>query len=115
MDAQDLDDLFAMARADAPDASPALMARVLQDALDNQPVPASPRRAPPAKGFWSVLVAAVGGGAGLAGLGSATLAGLFFGLVQPAPLTALTEVLWQDTAVDQVELFPSIDDFLTEG
>lgn len=120
MEPQDLDDLLGRARDAGPEASPALLARVLDDALRHQPAPATlmrPRRAGFGARLWSGLAGALGGGAAVAGLGTATLAGLFLGFAQPAALTpaVLTEVLWQDTPLETVELMPSLDAFLTEG
>lgn len=116
MNPQDLDDLFASARNVGPDASSALLARVLEDGLINQPKLRTLTRAAPVKpGFWALLTGAVGGGLSLAGVGTATLAGLWIGFVQPTSLTNLSDTLWQDTALDSVELIPSFDEFLTEG
>ncbi|HEX9858675.1 MAG TPA: dihydroorotate dehydrogenase [Paracoccaceae bacterium] len=121
MEPRDLDDLLGRARDAGPEASPALLARVLDDALRHQPAPAVPirprRRARVWARLWSGLAGALGGGVAVAGLGTATLAGLFLGFAQPAALTpaVLTDVLWQDTPLETVELIPSLDAFLTEG
>lgn len=116
MNPQDLDDLFATARNTGPDASPALLSRVLEDALVHQPQPRTIGRAAQAKpGLWAILTGALGGGISLAGLGTATMAGLWIGFVQPTSLTSFSDALWQDTTLDSVELIPSFDEFLTEG
>lgn len=116
MNPQDLDDLFATARATGADASPALLARVLDDALAHQPQPRAIGAVSQARpGLWAMLTAALGGGMSLAGLGTATMAGLWIGFVQPASLTNLSDVIWQETAMDSVELIPSFEEFLTEG
>ena len=74
-----LDDLFDAARRDRR-AQPetALMSRVLADAEKLQPRPAAPE---PARGqFWPGLLRALGGWPSMAGLATATLAGLWIGI-----------------------------------
>lgn len=116
MNPQDLDDLFATARTSGPAPAPALLSRVLEDALAHQPAPRTLIRTVPVKpGFWARLTAALGGGLSVAGLGTATLAGLWIGFVQPSSLTSLSDMLLQNTALDSVELIPNFDEFLTEG
>jgi hypothetical protein len=118
MNDTDIDDLFAMARDDSPKPSAALMGRVLADGLELQPraARALEPKAAPQLGFWAALLASIGGGGALAGLTTATLAGLWIGFFQPTSVSAMTDVLWSEGApVDLVELIPSYDDFLTEG
>jgi hypothetical protein len=121
----DLDDLFAAARAAAPQPSAALLTRVEEDGLrllprsDLAPMhrPERPRRA--LRGLFADMVGAIGGLGGAAGLATATLAGLWIGIAQPQGLSALTEGLTAplgvDLAFDSVELIPSFDPFATEG
>ena len=45
------------------------------------------------------------GGGALAGVGSAALAGLFFGMVQPATITAM---VGGSVTIDTVELMPDV-------
>jgi hypothetical protein len=114
----DIDDLFAIARDETLKPSAALMERVLTDGQALQPRAPSHHRAKiaPQPGFWSMLLSAIGGGGGLAGLTTATLAGLWIGFFQPSSVSAMTDVIWSEgAAVDLVELIPSYDDFLTEG
>lgn len=106
MQDSDLDNLLAAARADRPEPSAALMARVIDDADRMQPRPA-PRIAAPHPGFWAMLTGAFGGSGALAGMAAATLAGLWVGVAQPAPVSALTAALWPAEAVS-VELFPDV-------
>lgn len=116
MDTQELDDLFASARGNPPAASPALLARVLDDALAYQPSAENLRH--PARsraGLWSRLATALGGGGALARLGVATLVGFYIGFSEPAPVTAISDALWQDAPLETVELFSSFDEFLMEG
>lgn len=108
-----LDDLFAAARAARPAPSEALMARVLADALAEQPRVAAqapgPRQRGP--GLWARLVWAIGGTGALAGMGTAAVTGLFLGLVQPAGLAGLDEVML-GVPLETVELVPGIDGLL---
>lgn len=116
MNPQDLDDLFATARTTVPQAAPALLSRVLEDALAHQPAPRSLiRTAAVQPGFWARLTGALGGGLSVAGLGTATVAGLWIGFVQPSSLASFSDMLLQNTALDSVELIPNFDEFLTEG
>ena len=111
----DLDDLFAQARTETIDPSADLMARVLADAARAQPQPMIARRLePPRLGLLAGLAALFGGGGALAGLGSAAVAGLFIGFVQPASLTTLVASWSGDTELDSVDLMPGIDALLTE-
>ena len=113
MQMSDLDDLFAEARANPPDPSPALVARVLADADRLQPKPAAPVAAPATRGFLAGLAAFFGGGAALAGIGSAAVAGLFLGLVQPAILTSFTASIAQADTLDTLDLMPGVDALLS--
>lgn len=116
MNDNDLELLFAQAKADALQPSNRLLADVLQSALDHQTTMAPVTRISKSKGgFWQTFAAALGGGAALAGLSTATLAGLWLGFVQPDPVSALTQVFWSDLGPEQVELIPSYDDILVEG
>jgi hypothetical protein len=113
----DLDGLFAMARDAVPDAPDALLARVFADAERHRPVPAL--RVAQRRPFWRALLADLGGGGAVAGLATATLAGVWIGFAQPAPVTTLTDALWSFSADDEtleaVDLIPSLDAFLPEG
>ena len=113
----DLDALFATARDAVPDAPDALLARVFADAERHRPMPVL--RVVRRPSFWSSLLASVGGGGALAGLATATLAGVWIGFAQPAPITAVTDALWAGSAdydaLDVVDLISSLDTFLQEG
>lgn len=80
-----LDRLFAEARSDAPVPSDDLMARVMGDAMDAMPKPA-PVEIDRPRGF----LALIGGWPSLAGLATATVAGLAFGLVSPDTVSTLS-------------------------
>ena len=107
----DLDDLLATAATRRMAPSDALMARVLADAMAEQPravqvQPSRPRAASP--GLWSRLAELFGGGGALAGIGTAAVAGVVIGFAQPAGLGALTEAVW-GTPLETVELIPSVE------
>lgn len=97
----DLDDLFALARAEEP--SPALLARVLADAEAVQAKPA-PRRS-----RWRFLSVLLAGAGAFGGMATAALAGVWIGMAEPAPLAAVTEAFLPDT----VDLIPTYE-FLAE-
>ncbi len=107
----DLDDLFAGASRALVPPSDALMARVMADAaaLQVRPVVAVVPRA----GWLAGLAALFGGAGSLVGVGSAAVAGLFFGFVQPEGMGAVAE-MWAGSAVDQVDLMPQLDVLLAE-
>lgn len=100
MGKDDLDDLFAQARAKDPMPSDQLIARVLADAAAEQARRAAPVvRRPARKGLVAAIAALFGGGPVLAGMGSAAIAGLFLGFVQPAPVLALTTMMEGGTSL----------------
>ncbi|WP_022702679.1 hypothetical protein [Pseudorhodobacter ferrugineus] len=115
MQDSDLDDLFGAARA--PVAVPsALMARVLADAdamqFSGRPVVRVSR----GTGLWAGFWAAIGGVAGVAGLSTAAVAGVWIGFAQPTALTAVTDAfLTGDLVTDTFDVFPDFDAFLVEG
>ena len=116
MQDRDLEALFAAARTAPPVPSDALMARVLADALEQQPAPQSPQPAPrmvrPVR-FWEPLAALFGGTGALAGMGGAAVVGLFIGYVQPSGLASLSDAVWGG-ALESVALMPSVDPLLDE-
>ena len=61
----------------------------------------------------------MGGNGVLAGLAAATLAGLWLGFAQPAPVLTLTRTLSDafvaDAGLVAIELIPSLDTFGPEG
>lgn len=88
-----LDDLFAAAAEQAPRPSADFMARVFADAEANQrpALAIAPVATPRASGFWARLVAAIGGVSAVAGLGTAVMAGVVIGYVQPDALLNLAD------------------------
>jgi hypothetical protein len=115
MQDKDLDGLLALAARDRPTPSPALMDRVLADALALQPQPLPGWVAPapaPAPGLLARLAALFGGGPVLAGVCSAMVAGVALGYLQPASLDLLTGGL---AGTETLDLFPSADFLTNEG
>lgn len=108
-----LDDLFAEARATPRPAPDALMARVLADAMAEQPRVAPPVNVsrPRGPGLWMRLAAVFGGAGAVAGMGTAAAAGLFIGFVQPVDLSALGDAVL-GTPLETVELIPSVGTLL---
>ncbi len=118
---RDLDDLFSQAHAVEPLLPSHLVARIEADALAEQRARATAARrpAPTARRGWTAWLAALGGGGVVAGLATATLAGVWLGVAQPAPVSALTQKMsdafLQNATLEQVELIPNLDAFVTEG
>lgn len=123
---EDLDAFFSAARAETPRPSDALLERIAADAAGQTPRPEAARRSGPVRavparqGFLAALSAMLGGGGALAGLASAMLAGVWLGFAQPAPIAALTQdvtgqIGGQVASLEQVDLMPSIDSYLTGG
>lgn len=112
MQDKDLDGLFALAARDRPTPSPALMDRVLADALAAQPQPRELAPAPVRPGLLARFAAMFGGAPVLAGVCSAAVAGVALGYLNPASMDVLTGGL---TGTETLELFPSADFLTTEG
>ena len=112
-DRDDLDALFTAARAHPPVPSEALMARVLADALEQQPKAVAPpaRVAVRRAGVLARLAGLFGGVGALAGMGTAAAAGLFIGYVQPSGLSGLDDAVL-GTPLESVELMPDVDALL---
>ncbi len=107
----DLDDLLALARSRPMEPSDALMARVLADALAEQPRAVAAQTVPfgvPRRGWLSLVAEVFGGFGGLAGVGGAAVAGLVLGFVQPAPVTEFADAVLGVQAAS-VDLMPGTD------
>ncbi|MEL6508842.1 MAG: hypothetical protein AAFQ32_03560 [Pseudomonadota bacterium] len=101
-----LDAYFDAARAKAPQPSGALQARILTDADAVLASAGAPAKAPP--GRLHAFLAAVGGWPAMAGLATATLAGVWIGISPPAMVETLIET-------QTVEYLPGFDALLEEG
>ncbi len=118
---RELEALFEAARQTAPVAGPELLARVLADGealLPAAPGPAA-RRGGGLADLPRALLAAIGGWTALAGLATATLAGIWIGYVRPdlTPDWAMLTGGTPERVYDLSEFEPRLDDFtpLTEG
>ena len=114
----ELDGLLDAARRAPPAPDDAFLARVLADALQvqadarapaAQPVPRRTRRG----GLWARLVATLGGAFALAGFGSAAMAGLVIGYVQPEQMIDLAGAIGLVSG-ESLDLLPGFDALLTE-
>lgn len=117
MTEDDLENLFATARADVPRPSAGLTARVLADA-EGLMIAASerlaiPRPSPERPGLWAALFAAFGGSGALAGMATATVAGFYIGFAQPMNTGLVTSVLGGEIA--ELDMMPGIDALLDEA
>lgn len=113
----DLDDLFAVARGTVPQPSAALMARILADAVAEQPRPATrpvPRLVP-VRFSLRALIAALGGMGAMAGLATAAVAGVWIGLTPPTVVDDLAATLWTVDEGDQVDLFPDLEGLIDDA
>jgi len=118
MDAEDdLDRLLTLARRAEPAPAPDFMARVLQEAWAAQPAPAPPPqglRAVRRPGLWARLAQALGGAAVAAGLGTAAMAGLALGYVQPDPVLNLAGSYGLAPMGEALDLLPGYDSLVAE-
>lgn len=115
---KELEPFFAAGREVAPIPSEELLARVLADARAEQPGPdflAGDAR--PRTGWLGRLAQAVGGWPAVAGLATATVAGLWIGYAAPGQVDTLAAQIWPgaEGGYDVVDLIPSMDIFLAEG
>jgi hypothetical protein len=108
---RDLDDLLALAAANRPAPDPALLERVLADALAAQAPAPAPRPVPArAPGLLHRLALALGGGAVLAGVTSTLFLGLVLGYLNPATLDYLT-----GGTEEAINMFPEPELLAIEG
>lgn len=109
----ELDALFAAAREEQPALSDPLTDRILADAAAWQPKPLA--KSPP--GIVAQLIEMLGGWPALGGLATATMAGLYFGFVQPELVVpgSVTAALSEETELDLEGFFPDDTMFFEEG
>jgi hypothetical protein len=91
LDDATLEALFEAARAEAPVPSEALLARIMADAdaeagLRDRPAPVPARRN---RGLIAVVIGALGGWPAVAGMATATVAGIWVGFAAPDQLNTL--------------------------
>jgi hypothetical protein len=111
MTERDLDDLFAVVRAETVAPSEALLARIMADANAVADARVMPVQA--ASGFWPTMRASVGGWPVLGGMAAATLAGVWIGFSPPIGVGALATSFWGETTT--ISLFSSDDILGIEG
>lgn len=113
-----LEGLFAQARAEPAAPGDDFMARLMADAERDQPAPLTPAsktaETRPRAGFLARWVALLGGAVAVAGIGTAAMAGLVIGYVQPDPLWTLADGLGLAQAGESLDLLPAFDSLLTE-
>jgi hypothetical protein len=119
---------FTAGKQQLPDPGEALMARILDAGLAEQAKVASAQRpnsgqtamAPAPRGFGSWL-ANLGGWGAVTGLATATVAGIWLGFSPPTGLAGLadgvlgTSLSGNGETIDQVDLLPTFESYLTEG
>lgn len=117
----DLERFFAAAQADHPLPSSRLLVGILADAdaVQQARVMAQLPQHLPRRRRWAGWIADLGGSGVMAGLATATLTGLWLGVTQPAPVSALTQTLAEtfgaDAGFGAVELIPALDTFGAES
>ncbi len=115
----DLDDLLSGATQTVVAPSDDLMARIQADAdgvLDEQQAAQSAALSKPRPGIFAGLFASLGGWPAMAGLTTATVAGIWIGYASPDALTVFTEdyiTIGTNYGVD--DFMPSFDNILDEG
>lgn len=116
-----LDTMFEAGRAQAPEPSAALLARVMEDAMAEAEArrarasaPVSRRRRSGRLGMLGGLVAALGGWPSMAGLATAGVVGIWLGYAAPAGLDAVTTAMLGG-GYEPADLMTSLDTFLQEG
>ncbi len=113
-----LEALFAEARETSIRPSDDFMVRLLADAVASQPAPKLlvPTRPKPRQqtGMLRRLVALLGGTVAVAGLGTAAMAGLVIGYVQPDPILMLADGFGVTVAGEALDLLPAFDTLLSE-
>lgn len=131
MTEDDLDPLFAAARAEPPRLPAGLMARVIAGAeaeiqaagIQTTEIQAAEIQAKgpsalaatraQASGLWRGLAGLFGGAGALAGMLTATIAGFWIGFADPAPLGAMSAALTGSSA--EIDMMPGIDALLDEA
>ena len=113
-----LDALFAQARNSPDRPGDAFMACLLADAETQQPAPKAlaPQAAlaPARTSLVRRFVALLGGAAAVAGIGTAAMAGLVIGYVQPDPILTLTDGFGVTQTGEALDLLPAFDTLLSE-
>lgn len=100
-----------------PVPSDALLHRIMGDAdavIDAAGPVAVPQVTRP--GFWAEMRNALGGWTAIAGLGTATIAGIWIGVVSPASVTSVTDQFLPTLTAEELSVFtPDFDRLVDEG
>ncbi len=113
----ELEQLFALAKSEETLPTADLLARIISDAddvagireFDRQPVQSAP-------GIIERILDALGGWPAMAGLTTATVAGVWIGLVSPEILTDVADGLFlSGVGSDLGDFMPALSDFADEG
>lgn len=123
LDDMALEAFFEAGRAETPVPSDDLMARIMADAVAEMPAPRPIARPVKKQGLLAGLIAGIGGWPALAGMATATVAGVWIGFAQPDTLNtwaggALLSTSTTATSYDLEDLVPSygsFDTLLEEG
>lgn len=89
LDEAGLEAFFDAGRKAMPEPSEALMAAILRDAATHMPAPAKSGSAE-RRSFWRELISQIGGWPALAGMATATVAGVWIGFAAPVQLETLS-------------------------
>lgn len=111
----ELKSFFDAAHSNAPQPSDDLMARILADAALHQPVPTQPMTHTPVRpGLRERVLGVLGGWRAVAGLATATVAGVWIGFAAPGGIDTYTATLVETSGYEVTDLMPSIHSYLLE-
>lgn len=114
-DDMELELYFRAARTTSPDPSDDLMARVLSDAALVQAfapgIVVTPPEPEAATSLWRQFLNAIGGWSGMAGLCTATVAGLWIGISPPVALQGLGTALTTENNVESAAYLLDMDSY----
>ncbi|MGR3342323.1 MAG: hypothetical protein ACU0DI_03715 [Paracoccaceae bacterium] len=115
----ELDGLLAAAASLATTPSSELMQRIIADAdavAEAKEVKPKPAPQPRRRGILGGLLAAIGGWPAMAGLATATVAGVWIGYASPDTLDGIANgLLTSRTAYEVGDFMPTLDDLFYEG
>jgi len=114
-----VDQLFDAARDSRPQPSDALMARIVADAdreINAGHATVAPYSAHRRRSLMTALGDAIGGWPALAGLTTATLAGVWIGFASPYAISDLSDVIFSnETTYDLGDFMPDLNGIFVEG
>lgn len=111
----DLEAFFEAEKNNPPEISTEFLAKIEADASDIQAgFDQNTVASDVTPSFWAALTAAIGGWPTIAGLATATVAGLWIGISPPQGLDSLTETIL-GSSQEYSDYLPNFDSVLTEG